>query len=334
MTSGDALKKALDVNSTVNIDMGRFNLPGWARGPIGRTFYALQSYIQHMLNYLWNRSSSGNRADQKAVLRLLFAMFLIGGLPAGAPGSDELDKLIQQLFGYSPKLALKSWSRKMAQEYGSAGEMLEGFVWHGVPGALKPLGIGVSLTGATQLRLPIISSVIGGDDMFKAVGGPVSGLLTKGTMSLQAASRGDYGRAVEYMLPTAVANIASGIRQATDGVKTASGKRVDYKGQQLKMEPHEAVIKALGLQPVRTADITETRGFEKNTQAEWNERRKDALDNYRMSRKLKFIQEFNQDLRGSQAEGLVKPITPATLKNVWGKADKRKTAWERSNGLD
>lgn len=334
MGHATALKKALDVNSMVNIDMGRYNLPGWARGPIGRTFYALQSYIQHMLNYLYNRSSSGNRNDQKAVLRLLFAMFLIGGLPAGAPGSDELDKLIQKMFGYSPKLALKGWSRKMAKDYGSVGEMLEGFVWHGVPGALKPFGVGVSLTGSTQLRLPIISNVIGGDDMFRALGGPVAGLFTKGKQSIQAAMRGDWGRATEYLLPTAIANPLSAIRQATDGVKTASGKRVEYKGKQLKMEPQEAVIRAFGLQPVRTADISETRGFEKNTQAEWNDRRKDALDNYRMSRKLKFIQDFNKDLRGSQAQGLVPAISAESLANVWGKTNKKKNSWEREHGAE
>lgn len=329
-----ALDKALQVNSMVNIDMGRYNLPGWARGPVGRTFYALQSYIQHMLNYLYNRSSSGDRADQKAVLRLLFAMFLIGGLPAGAPGSDELDKLIQQLFGYSPKLALKSWARKQAKEYGTLGEMLEGFVWHGVPGAFKPFGVGVSLTGATQIRLPVISSVIGGDDMFKAVGGPVAGLGVKGIMSFKAAVRGDWGRAVEYMLPTAASNIASGIRQATDGVKTAGGKRVDYKGKQLKMEPHEAVIRAVGLQPVRTADISETRGYEKSLVTEWNDRRKDALDSYRMSRKLKYIQQFNRSLRDSQAQGLVPAISAESLSNVWGRQNKKKGSWEREHGAD
>jgi N12 class adenine-specific DNA methylase len=334
MDHATALKQALDVNSMVNIDMGRYNLPAWARGPVGRTFYALQSYIQHMLNYLYNRSTSGNRADQKAVLRLLFAMFLLGGLPAGAPGSDELDKLIQTIFGYSPKLAFKSWMHRFAKDYDTPGEMLEGFVWHGIPGAFKPFGIGVSLTGATQFRLPIISSVIGGDDMYKAVGGPVSGLFTKGKMSIQAAVRGDWGRAVEYILPTAPSNIMSAIRQSTDGVKIAAGKRVEYKGKQLKMEPQEAALKAFGLQPARTADISETRGFEKSTQAEWNDRRKDALDNYRMSRKLKYIQEFNRDLRGSQAQGLVPAISPESLANVWGKTNVKKSAWERAHGVE
>lgn len=334
MDHATALKKALDVNSMVNIDMGRYNLPGWARGPIGRTFYALQTYIQHMLNYMYNRSTSGNRADQKAVLRLLFAMFLTGGLPAGAPGSDELDKLIQKIFGYSPKLALKSWSHKMAKEYDTPGEMLEGFVWHGIPGMLKPFGVGVSLTGATQIRLPIISNWLAGKDMVDSLTGPVGGLYQKGSMSIQAALRGDWGRSVEYILPTAAGNVMSAIRQSTDGVKTAAGKRVEYKGKQLKMEPHEAALKAFGLQPARTADISETRGFEKSTQAEWNDRRKDALDNYRMSRKLKYIQEFNKDLRGSQAQGLVPPIKPETLANVWGKTNMKKNAWERAHGIE
>lgn len=330
----EALKNALRVNSMVNIDMGRHNLPKFARTALGRTLYTLASYIQHMLNLLYQRSTSGNRADQKAVLRLLFAMFLLGGLPAGAPGSDELDKLILKFFGYSPKLALKAWTRKQAENYDSAGEMVDAFLWHGMPGAGKPLGIGVSLTGATQLRVPIISSVIAGDDMTKAVGGPIGGLVSKAWMAGKAAQRNDYWRMTEYLMPTAIANPLSAVRQATDGVKTASGKRVEYKGKQLKMEPHEAAIRAFGLQPVRTADISETRGFEKGTQAEWNDRRKDALDNYRMSRQLKYIQEFNKGLRGSQAQGLVSPITPESLANVWGKTNQKKNRWEREHGVD
>lgn len=333
MDHATALTKALDVNSMVNIDMGRYNLPGWARGPIGRTFYALQSYIQHMLNYLWNRSSSGNRNDQKAILRLLFAMFLIGGLPAGAPGSDELDKLIQKMFGYSPKLALKSWSRKMAKDYDTPGEMLEGFVWHGVPGAFKPFGIGVSLTGATQLRLPIISSAIGGDDMFKAIGGPVAGLFTKGKMSLSAALRGDWGRATEYLLPTAIANPLSAIRQATDGVKTASGKRVEYKGKQLKMEPHEAAIRAFGLQPVRTADISETRGFEKSLTSKWNDRRKEALNSYRITDNREEIYKYNKAWRANpQVKGLVDRIELKEQHDI--SRSKGKTGWQMRNGAE
>jgi hypothetical protein len=329
-----AYKKAMDVNSMVNIDMGRYNLPGWARGSLGRTFYALQSYIQHTLNYLWNRSSSGSRADQKAVLRLLWAMFLIGGLPAGAPGSDELDKLILKWFGYSPKLAFKGWARKHAKEYGTAGEMLEGFVWRGVPGALKPFGVGVSFTGSTQLRMPVISNIIAGDDMAKTLTGPVGGLVQKGVMAGRQAGRGDYDRVIEYLLPTAAANVMSAVRQSTEGVRTSHGKVVEYKGKPLKLQPQEAAIRALGMQPARTADISETRGAEKSIQAEWNERRRDALDNYRNSRKLKFISDFNQELKGSQAIGLVPAITPESLKQVWGKPDKKKTAWEKRYGVD
>ena len=328
----EALKNAMRVNSMVNIDMGRYNLPTWARTATGRTLYALQSYIQHMLNYLYHRTTSGNRTEQKAVLRLLFAMFLLGGLPAGAPGSDELDKLIQMFFGYSPKLALKAWTHSKAKDYDSAGEMVDAFIWHGLPGAGEPLGIGVSLTGATQLRMPLISSVIAGDDMIKSISGPVGGLVAKGVMGAKAAGRGDYYRMAEYLAPTFIANPMSAYRQATDGVKSASGKRVEYQGKQLKMQPHEAALRTIGLQPVRTADISETRGFQKDMQAEWNGRRKEALDNYRMSRKMKFVQEFNKELRGSQAQGLVGKITPESLANVWGKTNKKQSDWQREYG--
>lgn len=334
MGRSEAYAQALEINTAVNIDMGRYNLPAWARGPVGRTFYSLQSYIQHMLNYLYHRSSSGDRADQKAVLRLLFAMFLLGGAPVGAPGSDELDKLIQRMFGYSPKLALKGWTRKMAAEYDTVGEMLDAFVWHGLPAVFKPFGVGISLTGATQLRLPIISNMIAGDDMTRSLTGPVGGLVQKGITAATALKRGDALRAAEYLAPTVVGNVLSAVRQSTKGVRTGHGKTVEYKGKPLKMELQEAVLRAVGLQPVRTADISETRGKEFGLSAEWRERRQEALDNYRNSRKLKYIAEFNQELRGSQANGIINPITADTLKNLYGKPDKKKAAWQQRYGAE
>ena len=329
-----AYLKALEVNSATNIDMGRYNLPRWARNPYGRTMYALQSYIQHMLNYMYHRSTSGKRHDQKAVLRLLFAMFLMGGLPAGAPGSDELDKMIQQIWGYSPKMALQGFIHRYAKQYDTLGEMLEGFVWHGVPGALKPFGIGFSLTNSVQFRIPFLSSAISGDNMFKSVGGPVAGLMEKGVRSFQAAQRGDVYRAVENAAPTAVANVMSGIRQATEGVRTAHGKTVQFQGKPLKMTPGEAAMRSLGVQPVRTADISEIRGKEKSLITEWHDRRIDALDNYRNSRKLKYVQEFNRDLKNSQANGLVPQITMESINQVMAKPDKNKTRWERRYGVE
>lgn len=329
-----ALKEALHVNSIVNIDMGRHNLPKFARNSLGRTFYTLQSYIQHVLNYMWHNSSSGDRRDQKAVLRLLFTMFLLGGLPAGAPGSDELDKLIRNITGYSPKLQLRLWLQRNAKDYGSLGEALDGFVWHGIPGALKPLGVGVSLTGAVQFRLPIISNILAGDDVTKSATGAVGGLAQKFIMAAQQASRGDMGRAAEYAAPTAVANVMSGIRQRTEGVRTSHGQPVLYKGAPLKMDPIEGTLRMFGMQPVRTSDISESRQNERWLESEWGSRRTEALDEFRFGHGMAPIQRFNRELATSQASGLIRPITSKSIRTVRGKMDKRKTAWESRSGVD
>ncbi|MFZ4856129.1 MAG: PLxRFG domain-containing protein [Desulfuromonadaceae bacterium] len=332
-THAEALKNALRINSMSNIDMGRHNLPKWARSAVGRTLYALQSYIQHMLNMLYFRSTSGNRADQKAVLRLLFAMFLIGGLPAGAPGSDDLDKLILKFFGYSPKLALKEWTRKMAKEFGTPGEMMDSFIWHGGPGVA-----GVSLTGATQMRLPAITNIIAGDDMLKAVGGPVGGLVMKGINASKAAQRGDYYRMAEYILPTVFANPMSGYRQYSEGVRSASGVRVDYKGKMLKMDAGEALLRSVGLQPARIADISETRGFQKNLDFEWRARKKEVMDGLRFGAMSRMDAiKFNKELRKSQAFPLVTIIDSDAMTDALsnkGSFNKRKNAWQRTHGAE
>lgn len=328
-----ALEQALHVNSLVNIDMGRHNLPRFARtNAAGRTVYALQSYGQHILNFIYHRSTSGKGRDQKAVLRFLFVMGLLGGLPAAVPGSDELDKLMRTWWGYSPKLALRGWLKSFAREYGSLGEALLGFVLqvynHGLPGAV----LGISLTGAIQLRLPVVTAAISGEDLSRAVTGAVGGLGTKAMKAAEQAGRGDLTRALETAAPTAIANVMSGMRQTSDGVRTVHGKPVFYKGKPLTMTPAEGAIRMLGMQPARTADVGETRGVERSLSAEWNQRRKDALDQYRFGGGMAPIREFNEELRESQADGLIPPIAATSMQHA--KASKRATRWERQHGLD
>lgn len=331
----EALATALDINSAVNIDMGRYNLPLFAsKWPVGRGVYALQSFIQHALQYLYYRGTSGEAKDQKAILRLLFVMGLIGGLPAAAPGSDELDKIIRRIFGYSPKAALRSWSRKTGQEYGTAGEMLDGFVWHGVPGAGKPFGAGISFTGSVQFRIPVISNLIAGDEVAKSMTGALGGLVQKGIMAGRQAAKGDFVRAAEYAAPTSIGNVMSGIRQM-GGVTTTHGKPVEYGGKQLAMNPLEGITRAFGMQPARVADIQELRQIEKQLKTDWSEKRQDALDRSRMEKKLKYIAEFNKELRGSQARGLVNPITAESIKRaLQNRTNKKQAAWEKVSGFE
>jgi hypothetical protein len=192
---------------------------------------------------------------------------------------------------------------------------------------------GVSLTGATQFRIPIVTSVINGDTGFRALGGAVGGLADKGVNAYLAANRGDLDRALEYATPTVVGNVLSATRQATEGVKTSHGKSVFYKGQPLKMTAGEAILRAGGMQPARTADISETRGYEIDLRSEWTERRQTALDRYRQKPDMKVVQAFNRDLAASQAKALVPPITQETLRDKVA-PNKRQAQFQGMYGLD
>ncbi len=330
MARDEAVQKALAVNDAVNIDMGRHNLPGYAaHSALGRGAYALQSYITHMLNLIYYRTTSGNRADQKALVRLFFAMYLLGGAAAGAPGLDELDKFILKLFGYSPKLAFRNWLRKNARNYGGPAEALFGFVAdvhdHGLPGAL----FGVSLTGAVQLRIPLLSNWLAGDDVTKSVTGPIGGLAQKGVKAGAAAWEGDWSRAAEYAAPTAAANVVSAVRQTSGPVTTTHGKEVFYRGQPVRMTSGEGMLRAFGMQPARVSDLREDTQIMKELEAYGNAQKMAAQDRYRKYGDWRGMMRFNNLRQGAQWGDLVTGIDDYPDRGV---ADEKDSQWQYQYG--
>jgi hypothetical protein len=92
-----AMEQAMEVNASVNFEMGRHNMPKWSRKPLGRTVYSLQSFTWNTLNWIFNRLTSGEKRDQIALLRYAGMIALLGGA-AALPGGDELDKLYRLLW--------------------------------------------------------------------------------------------------------------------------------------------------------------------------------------------------------------------------------------------
>jgi hypothetical protein len=332
MSRQEAIDKALEVNRKVNFEMSRANLPAFAQKPIGRTVYALQSFMWNNWNWVYNRLTSGKKEDMKAMLRYTAAMAIIGGA-AALPGWDELDKLYQMLFGESPKLALKKWTREHAKEYGTLGEYVHGFAWHGLASAT-----GVNISNAIRLQIPIVSPLLGGGTLPEAAGGVFTGLAQKGFRAATAASRGDIYRTVENLSPEALSGGMRAYRMANKGATTGTGKIIfDENGKPMKYSTGEAVKRALGFAPSRVSERNDLTNIEMGLTAHWKEERGDLLAQLRLAeqgadrRKVMLdIIRFNHRLNKSQAKGLVPVIKSQTISQALkNKPNKGKGAWER-----
>ncbi len=331
MEHKEALEKALRVNRRANFEMSRANLPGFAQKPLGRTVYALQSFLWNNWNWVYNNLTSGKKEDMIAMLRYAAAMAIIGGA-AALPGWDELDKLYQIHFGESPKLAFRKWTRQHARQYGTLGELVNGFAWHGLASAT-----GVNISNAMRLQIPIVSPILSGDSLPEAAGGVFTGLTQKGARAVTAASRGDLYRALENISPEALAGGMRAYRMAAKGATTGTGKVIfDENGKPMQYTTGEAVTRMLGFQPSRVAERNDLTNVQKGLSAHWKEERGDLLAELRLSKPgqrkevMLKIMKFNRRLRASQAAGLVPAIKTATIRRTLrDKPNKGKSEWQR-----
>lgn len=331
MEHEEALEKALRVNRRVNFEMSRANLPGFAQKPLGRTVYALQSFLWNNWNWVYNNLTSGKKEDMAAMLRYAAAMAIIGGA-AALPGWDELDKLYQILFGESPKLAFRKWTRQHARQYGTLGELVNGFAWHGLSSAT-----GVNISNAMRLQIPIVSPILSGDSLPEAAGGVFTGLTQKGARAVTAASRGDLYRAIENISPEVLAGGMRAYRMAAKGATTGTGKVIfDENGRPMQYTTGEAVTRMLGFQPSRISERNDLTNVQKGLSAHWKEERGDLLAELRLSKPgrrkevMLKIMKFNRRLRASQATGLVPAIKTATIRRTLrDKPNKGKSEWRR-----
>jgi hypothetical protein len=323
LSEDEALHKAVTVNAAVNFDMGRHNLPGWARNPVGRTAYALQSFGWNSFNYIYNRATSGEKEQMIALMRYMGMLLVLGGM-GGWPLLDEFDKAFRKLRGYSFLFELKGWLKKEGKRFGSLGDALNGFIWHGLP-ALA----GVNVSNSMRLQIPIASNLLNDNAFLESAMGVSAGLFSKLATGVTYAGRGQTYRAVEALAPEVAAGGMRAYRQMTDGVTTGHGKKVFHEGKPMKMTEGEATLRVLGFQPMRTSEASAEMDTGRKLHTFWKQERDDAIDEYRATKRLKVVHDFNARLRQSQAVGLVEPINSETVRRaLTSRPDKKKAHWE------
>ena len=310
-----AMEQAMDVNASVNFEMGRHNLPKWARKPLGRTVYSLQSFTWNTLNWIFNRLTSGEKRDQIALLRYAGMIALLGGA-AALPGGDELDKLYRRLRGRSLKVDFEAWSKEQAGKYGTLGEMVNDFAWHGI-GSVP----GVNISYSMRLQMPVVSQYLADSSAAEALSGIPGAIYRKGALAAKYAGRGQTYRAVESAAPEAISGVMRAGRMYASGATTGSGKTIfDENGQPLKYSATDAVKRGLGFQPLEQSKRAMLTDQMRKIQGHWADEKQDLMDELRNARgkewdkKLDEIQKFNDDLQKSQALGLVTPITNSTIR--------------------
>jgi len=331
MREQDAIDKALEVNRAVNFEMSRANLPGFARNPVGRTIYALQSFAWNNWNWVYNRLTSGEKRDMVALLKYAGTLAVIGGA-AALPGGDELDKLLRRLTERSIKMDLQKWAREHAHRYGTVGDMLNDFVWHGTGSA-----VGVNISNALRLQVPFVSPWLQGETLPESSMGVFAGLWQKGANAGRALSKGDMYRGAESLAPEFVSGPMRAYRQYAEGATTMGGKPVfDENGKPIRYSLSDVALRTAGFQPLKQSERTEAAQQGKILSQHWNEERQDLIDAYRIADKdgrrgvMQKIMRFNAGLRESQAAGLVLPIKLSTLQRaVQSKPDRKKAGWLR-----
>lgn len=335
MNHDAAFEAAADVDNKVNFAMGRFNLPGWARNPVGRTAYALQSFIWNQFNWIYNRATSGEKDQMIALLRYTAALVVIGGM-AALPGQDELDKLLRRMLGKSYKLQLQQWMARHAKEYGTIGEAVNAFAWHGFPAPVA----GVNISNAIKMQIPVVTQMLGGEGLIESSMGVFGGMAKKIGNAGMYAGRGMTDKALESLAPEAIAGPMRAYRSMTEGVTTGHGKRVfDEKGKALKYSGTDAAKRSLGFQPLDQSTRTEVAMQGQALQKFWSEERQQRLDELRAAdssaerqEAVRGIMRYNRDLRKSQAMGLVNIISAETIRKARiSKPNKKTTGWLREN---
>ena len=328
----EAMKQALEMNRSINFEMSKANLPGFARNPYGRTFYALQSFSFNTFNEVYNQATSGEKADMVAILRLVGAISLIGGA-AAIPGGDEADKLYRRLFGRDLQLEMQSWTKRHLKEYGTPGEALYAFAWHGVAG----VG-GINLSNSLRVQVPFLAALVDGESLPEAASGVFGGMAQKVKMAGKNFARGNVSRGVENLAPEFVAAPMRAYRQATEGNTTTGGRPIfGPDGRPQKFTPVEAVTRAMGFQPLEKSEQSAQEQVRREIVKDWGEQRNELLDSLRVAATqgsrgdvMRKIMKWNRDVRESQAWPQVKVIKSDTIhRALTSKPDKGKVEWYR-----
>lgn len=327
--------KAKDFSNLANVDMSKQNLPQVVRRmPGGRTLFAFQRYSASYLSWLFNRAVV--QGNLKPVIRSLITTAALGGIGAGIPFGEDINRALERVMGISPKLFLRKVLKNTSKELGASSDQsqaLTNFVINGAPSL-----VGINLNRNLSIQAPLLSTILQeGMVADKAVSGVWSSFGTRGVNSMKAFSQGDTLRGIENfpLLPQQGSNMLSAYRQSTQGTTTMGGNPVlDGKGKQLKMTGAEALLKATSFNPNRIANEQDINTSIKNLSTYYKDKAdsisaqlakaRASRDSDRIRKALEERAAFNKEVREKKL-----PIDKVNIKREKPKADKKTMKFRR-----
>lgn len=240
----------------------------WGRGAVGGTLMTFKTYsiaYVELMHRLWNQGEPGTqeRADGRKAAALMIAVLLLMGGAGGLPFAEDAEDLIDgagQLMGYN----LSSKKAKEQFLIDVFGDTLGGFIdkgLTGIPGSPVDvsgrLGMGNLIPG-TGLFLDRADSSRDIMELAGPAGDFAKRIFTGGKELL----KGNVGKAVLEVSPTAVRNAAKGVDMA------ATGMYRDTKGYKvLDATLLESALKGIGFQPGGVAKIQEANYINQRSKA-------------------------------------------------------------------
>jgi N12 class adenine-specific DNA methylase len=276
---GAAKAFAEEIVEDAHFVYGKTNRPEAFRGSVGKVVslgYTFRTFTHNLVNlWSWMLRNGG----YGAVMRSVAGTIAIGGL-SSIPLYKTLMHLVRQLYGDEPEDEILP----------DTPGLLRDMLLYGLPA-----GAGVSLGGSIGMELPIFDKVRLDQSItqqlwnnFNEIVGIPGAVIEDIEGAARAAAAGQGARALEYILPTALANPIKAVRLHTVGQTSMSGKPINLPGESgpRKISFTEALGKVAGFQPVSSTKsydlyrkIEDYKSFKQGKQKEFANRIMNAVRN-------------------------------------------------------
>jgi outer membrane murein-binding lipoprotein Lpp len=225
-------KRTAEYINRTHFQYGKGNLPSWAADSSMLSKFANLAYTfvpfthNFTLSVVHMFRSNGGTEGVVYLGKSMFYLALFGGIPA-LPGVDEIVDLCEMLTKRPLRAELRAFINKRA------GGLAERFALSGIPGLIN-----IDVSAAVKpVQLP---GFLRGEDINKSIFGVMGGIVQGAAKGVSTAyNHGDYLKAAELALPTALANVFKAYRLTFRGATyPSSGLPVEVgeDARQLKLD--------------------------------------------------------------------------------------------------
>ena len=222
----------------------RGNQANLARGPIGAAALTFKQFSIHYLEWLTRMYRSG--PDGKRAVIYALALLMVAGGSGGLPFADDIDDLVDtiaQALGYNlpSKKAKREFLEKIFGETGADIAMRGVTALPGIPLDLSlRMGMGNLLPGT---GLFLRSNTDKSSELLE-IAGPAGGMAKQVMTAGSALLSGESAKAVQALLPSALASVAKAAEMWSTGeYRDTRGRKV------LDVDTVDGAMKFLGFQP-------------------------------------------------------------------------------------